>query len=78
MARGLRLSSEAVEWVGTGASTEVGSAVGSLHVRAQGLQVGEERRAVGLSLAGGSLGGGRGRQDLRLILKELAHEAKVG
>ena len=25
MARGLRLSSEAVEWVGTGASTEVGN-----------------------------------------------------
>lgn len=29
-------------------------------------------------MAGGSLGGGRGRQDLRFILQELAHEAKVG
>lgn len=37
-----------------------------------------EGRAGCLPLAGGSLRGGRGRQDLRFILQELAHEAEVG
>ena len=53
-------------------------AVGTLHFRAQCLQMGYERRAGCLPLGGGSLGARRGRQDLGLILQELAHEAEVG
>lgn len=37
-----------------------------------------KRGAGCLPLAGGWLGGGCGGQDLRFILKQLSHEAKVG